>query len=172
MKDARGFTLIEMVIVIMVIGVLAAAVAPMALSSLRAYNATLTSLNTLDKLRYATDRLARELREVNYDGTRYAFTPPDPMSTTAPSFTKADGVTVSVGNTPPTVTLNYSTLSVTPAPSLTDQVKANGLLFAYFDKNGISTTSASTVRYVEISLTLTQGSQDYSQRTRVALRNR
>ena len=166
MKNARGFTLIEMVAVIIIIAILAAAVAPMALSSLRAYDATLNSITTLDKLRYATERLARELRAVNYNGTNFIIN----MSTSAPVFTKTDGVAVTVGNAVPTVTLAYSTIAATPTPVLTDQVSA--LSFAYYDQDGVSTASSSAVRYVEISLTLAQGAQLYSQRTRVALRNR
>ena len=166
MKSARGFTLIEMVAVIIIIGGLAAAVAPMALSSLRAYDATLNSITTLDKLRYATERLARELRAVNYNGTNFVIN----MSTSAPVFTKTDGVVVTVGNAAPTVTLEYSTIAAAPAPVLTDQVSA--LSFAYFDQDGASTASSTAVRYVQVSLTLAQGAQLYSQRTRVALRNR
>ncbi len=183
MNDARGFTLIEMVLVIIIVGILAAAVAPMAFSSVRAYNATLNSLGTLDKLRYATERLVRELREVSYDrdNTKYVFAT---MSTTAPRFTKAVSasdpvaVEVTVGYVPPTapattaVTLAYSTPAVVPAPVLTDHVSA--LAFAYYMSDGITiTTDPVLVRYVEISLTLTPpGSLPYSQRTRVELKNR
>ena len=167
MKNTRGFTLIEMIAVFVIIGVLAAAVAPMALHALRAYDATLNSVRTLDKLRYATERLAREMRAVNHNGTSFDFTS---MSTTAPVFTKTDGTTVRIGTTitPPAVTLGYST---TLTPTLTDQLST--LAFAYFEQNGTtSTTSTTNVRYVEIALTLSLGTQTYVQRTRVALRDR
>lgn len=167
MGDSRGFSLIEMVIVIIVLGIMAAVAAPIALTGLNAYNAMHDSVATNDKLRYATERLARELREVKFEEPIYSFSS---MSTTAPVFTKADDVTVTIGNSPPNVTLAYSTPTVSPAPVLTDQVSS--LAFAYFDESGNSTTSTTAVRFVEVSLTLTQGAQSYSERTRVQLRNR
>ncbi len=56
---------------------------------------------------------------------------------------------------------------------LTDQLGSSaGLAFAYFATDGLLAASTTAVRYVEISLTLTQGSQPYNQRTRVELKNR
>ena len=60
----RGFTLIEWVISLIVIGILAMVGLPILSSSTRAYSATQEGLSTLSKLRYATERLAREVREV------------------------------------------------------------------------------------------------------------
>lgn len=185
MKYVRGFTLIELIIVISVIGIMASALAPIMQSSLRAYDNTLNDLIVLDKLRYATERLAREIREVKDNdttaNTNFAFTS---MSTSAPVFTRdyntcADSTcntittvtrTVTVGNAGSTVTLAYSDMSGTGAQVLTDQVSS--LAFAYFDKDGVSTASTVDVRYVQISLTLNQNGNDYTQRTRVELRNR
>lgn len=64
MPTTKGYTLIEMIMVLIVVGIMAAALAPLALSSLRAYEETLADVVVLDKLRYATERLAREIREV------------------------------------------------------------------------------------------------------------
>lgn len=102
---------------------------------------------------------------MNYNGTNFVIN----MDASAPVFTKTDGVEVTVGNSAPSVTLGY-TGSAAGAQMLIDQMSA--LSFAYFDQSGASTASNITVRYVQISLTLTLGSQTYSQRTRVALRDR
>jgi prepilin-type N-terminal cleavage/methylation domain-containing protein len=164
--SSRGFSLIEMVAAIVVLGILVAAAAPMLVNGLRAYDATSASLVTLGKLRYATERLARELREVDHTGANYSLN----MSLINPQFTKADGVTVTVNQALPNVTLAYSAPPVAPAPLLVDQVSALG--FAYFDQDNNATASNVNVRYVQITLSLTQGAGTYTQRTRVALRNK
>jgi MSHA biogenesis protein MshO len=165
----NGFTLIELVIAIVVIGIIAAAVTPVMVKSMDAYNATLNVAITLDKLRYASERIAREIREATV-GTLN-------MNTAAPQFTRDDYAgsintvrSVAIARSGEIVNLSYNTPSVTPPPVLTDQSTA--LSFAYYDVDGVITTAAAAVRYVEINLTLTANGQPYSQRTRVALRNR
>jgi hypothetical protein len=159
--------MIELIIVIVILGIMAAVASPIAMNSMKAYYDVQDDVVALDKVRYATERLARELREVNYNGTTYSFTS---LSTSAPTFTKSDGTIVTITNSSGTVTLNYSSPSVSPAPTLVDQV--NTLTFAYYDQNGGSSPTTATVRYVEVSLTVRpSNNQDYSERTRVQLRN-
>ncbi len=164
-----GFTMIEMVMVIVILGILAGLTAPIFSQGLTAARLTTENLNTLTKLRYTTERLAREIRQINYTGATYDITT---MSATTLAFTKADptstGVTVSAsGNN---LTLAYSAPAISAI--LTDEVNGFGLI--YYDASGAVTASAANVAFVEISLTLqnptTGGS--YSQRTRVALRDK
>jgi MSHA biogenesis protein MshO len=180
MRYARGFTLVELVLVAIIASVMAAVTAPVVLSSLRAYDTTLGDVIVLDKLRYATERLAREIREVNYNAVSktFGFTNSLSAAPNSPVFTRgyydSSGVvtsrTVTVGNAGGgTVTIAYSDLSATGAQVLTDEVSS--LTFAYYDKNGASTTSTTNVRYVEISLALSHNGNAYSQRTRVELKN-
>ena len=167
-----GFTLIEMVFAMVITGVLAAAAAPAAINAFKEYESARAERETLDKLRYALERMAREIRETKYvSGTGYSIN----MSSTAPAFTK-NGPTY--GTTDPTVTISqsgslvqmaYSSSTLATAPTLTDQL--NSLSFAYYTSAGVSTASASDVKYVEIDLSLANGTRIYAERTRVGLRN-
>lgn len=164
----RGFTLIEMVMVIVVLGILAGLTAPIFSQGLTAARLTTENLNTLAKLRYATERLAREIRQVNHNGASYDVST---MSATSLVFTKADttSTTVSVISAGGNVTLAYSSPAVSGV--LTDEVSSFG--FAYYDSNGVTTASTTDLAFVEISLTLQNATTGgtYSQRTRIALRD-
>jgi len=166
----RGFTLIEMVMVIVIIGILAAFSTPFLLGTFEAFETNQTNLVTLTKMRYATERMAREIREVRFAGGVYAIV----MGATSLQFTKNDtaGTVVTITSAPPLVTLQYSAPAMNA--TLTDQVVANGLQFLYFDinNNSVGVTTAN-VAYVDIDLTLTDpNSGAMQQRPRVALRNR
>lgn len=153
--------------VIIVLSVLAALTAPMMLQGMQAYEGTHKSLRTLDKLRYATERLAREIRETNLAAGAFVIS----MATAPPlTFTKTDGVLVTVSAAGSDLNLGYSSPVV--GDVLTDEYSS--LAFAYFDANGATATAATEVRYVEVTLTLTNpaNGQNYSQRTRIALRDR
>jgi MSHA biogenesis protein MshO len=181
MRRSSGFTLIELIATIVVLGIIAAAGAPVLVRSIQAYNSTLNSVTTLDKVRYATDRLAREIRESTYSAGTSSLN----MSTTAPSFTKVDylisGTTITSTTYTVLISSSGSNVNIAYTPSggttttavLTDQLSstAGSLQFAYYDQTGATTTLATAVHYVEIRLTLAGNGQDYSARTRVALRN-
>jgi MSHA biogenesis protein MshO len=178
-----GFTLIEFIMTIIIIGIVAATCVPIVVNGLKAYNDTLYTAAALDKLRYATERIAREVRESTAGSLN--------MSTTAPSFTRTDYMgaltsgtntcgatctlrTVSITRNTSTgiVTLSYSTPSVSPTPTLMDGMSSsNPLTFAYFDSTNTATTVAGSVKYVVITVGVTVNGQEYTQRTRVALRN-
>jgi prepilin-type N-terminal cleavage/methylation domain-containing protein len=168
MRSVQGHSLIEFVIVLIVIGIVAAAASPVVATAMKAYNNVQDDTVALDKVRYVTERLAREIREVQYSSSTYTFTT---MSSTQPVFTKADGTVVTIGgnsgSTPRTITLGYSSPAVTS--KLVDNVTS--LSFAYYDSSNATTASAAFLKYVQITLTLTVNGLTYTERTRVQLRN-
>ena len=164
----RGFTLIEMVMVIVILGILAGLTAPIFSQGLTAARLTTENLNTMAKLRYATERLAREVRQVDYNAGAYAVST---MSVISLVFTKADtaSTTVSITSGGGNVVLAYSSPAVSAV--LTDEVSSFSLV--YYDANGAVTASSADLAFVEINLSLQNSTTgaSYSQRTRVALRD-
>jgi prepilin-type N-terminal cleavage/methylation domain-containing protein len=168
---AAGFSLIELIVSIVILGILAAATAPIFSSSLRAYVDSDMHLATLSKARYATERIARELREVQYvTGSGYAFTAP--LAATSMTFTKQDPVTlattrVTIAAAGTSLNLGYAPPGVT-AP-LTDELSA--VNFVYRDALGVAGATAATVASIDVTLTLSNRGVTHTQRVRVALRN-
>jgi prepilin-type N-terminal cleavage/methylation domain-containing protein len=167
MQKTRGFSLIELVITTVVIGIMAMALAPLLLSSLNAYDSTLGNVVALDKLRYATERLAREIRGVQYASStttpatdcgdnssttdHYCIFPKDPKN---PQFSKtylqfrrsytdtAGNVTwrtVTINATGSTLTLAYSDINSGAAQLLTDELSS--LSFSYLQQDGATTAT-------------------------------
>ena len=162
-----GFTLIEMIVAMVLMAIMAAQFAPVLSSSLQAYDETLENVIVLDKLRYATERLGREIRMVQYANSepnsgesyvaginacgdsaatnnRFCITA---MNATGITFrsNRGDGtyhmVTIGVTGTSPnqSVTLAYSDVAANAAQALTDQV--NSLALSYFQSDGTTTAT-------------------------------
>lgn len=176
MRRARGFTLIEMILAIMILGMLGAAAAMAISHGTRAALESQTRVDTLSKLRVATERLTREIRLMRRD----PVTPTDfdivSRSATALTFRRLDpnGSTVRTvsidGSTPGVVTLGYDSPAGTPV--LTNQVGAFALTYYRADGTTVSADNAD-LAFVEISLTLTDANGNaFAQRSRVGLRNR
>lgn len=164
----RGFTLMELIISILVLGILGATAAYGIQNGVIAFQTTQEALDSLGKLRYATERLTRELREVRrdpLDSSRYDIAT---LGTNSIEFIKQDGTEVTVAVNGATLTLEYD--SPTGTHILTDQLTSFSL--GYLDVDGNTTADAATVAFIELEIVLSDGSGSLPQRGRVALRSR
>ena len=147
--------------VIVLIGILAAVGAPMIANGMRLSIQTGADLETVSQLRYASERIARELREVEFSGGAYSIS----AGTNPLTFTKRDGTVV-------TITLTGSNLSV--AYGATSGILSNQVSVLTFTYSNVTTPVTTAPSFVDVSLSLanpTTGAS-YTQNTRVNLRNR
>ena len=202
-----GFTLIELVVVTVLIGILAMAATPPLINGLVARAQVQSDLDAMSRLRYATERIAREIRQVEYSSVTaplgYQFTLTNPSITASTnSYTGITNVQSSTGltftrwgpacttscTTSCTVAINFVSPNVTYTNTCGTSgttTMANNVSSLKFDYLGLdSSTGAATaptlagdatfyqdVRFVDITLTLTQDGAALSHRTRVQLRN-
>jgi prepilin-type N-terminal cleavage/methylation domain-containing protein len=169
---SKGFTLMELVATLIVLGLMTSFAVPYLSNGVRAYNDTATALQTVSKLRYASERMARELREIRNVGGAFDITTPVNAPGNNITFFKWDGVQltrVRISDTAPTLSLAYDTLASDADFTLTDELTS--VTFNYFQADGTQATGINNVVYIEFELILNNGNS-YSQRSRVALRNR
>jgi prepilin-type N-terminal cleavage/methylation domain-containing protein len=155
MKKQNGFTLIELAMVIVIIGIIAAMASSMISQGFEAY---FTGKNVMDadwQGRLALERMARDIREIRSAG--------DISTMTASQLTFVD----LSGNT---ITYQLSGTNL----MRNSQILANGIqsmTLSYFDANGSTTASASAVRYISISLNVTQNNTNITVATAVYARD-
>src|SRR3989442_4945829 len=162
----------------MIVGILAAFVAPVLTQSLSSYEMTSDNVQMLGNMRYAMERMARELRNMRRDPTNTANYDIGTMTATSLVFTKADGNQVTIDNTTLSseVKLGYSSPAATA--TLTDSVKASGFTLTYCRIDGTTcatssgaTVDKSNVAFVQVDMTLTStNTGDYTSSLRVDLR--
>lgn len=167
MRRVEGFSLVELVMVIVILGILAAFVAPVLFNAMRSYDRGQSAMLTQAKMRYAIERMSRELREVRRQTTDATFLDITAMGATSIAFFKTDGTQVVLSAAGNQLNLSYSTL----AGMLTDQLGSFSL--AYFQQNTSTVAAtAASISFVEIGMALSEGTNLFSARVRVDLRNR
>jgi prepilin-type N-terminal cleavage/methylation domain-containing protein len=166
MRRIEGFSLVELVLVIAILGILAVFVGPVLYNAIRAYDTVQTSGQTQAKVRYAVERMSREIREIRRRVTDVRALDIATMTTNTLTFVNTQGRTIVIARTGNTLTLSDTTLSGV----LTDQINAFSL--AYFQPNASTVAAnASSLGFVQISLAVSEGSAVFASRVRVDIRN-
>ena len=191
----HGFSLIELVVVMVLTSMLAVAAMQPVLRAIQARTTVTSNLSAIDGLRYATERMVRELRQVRYDaqGTGFQLLPLDAIAgTTSASaglcFSRAGGgagnswSSLSFRKTGTLATLDTVSYPgcVAVAPStLADKVSALRFDYWAYGSSGAPTALSLTdaafgtkLSYIDITLTVTpDNGSPVSHRSRVVLRN-
>jgi prepilin-type N-terminal cleavage/methylation domain-containing protein len=191
----QGFSLLELVIVIVLISILAVAATQPILTAFQARSMVATNFSIIDALRYATERIVRELRQTRYDaqGSGFLLMPLDPVSgssnaSTGLCFTRVGGNTgstyasIAVRSIGTLVTLDrvaYPGCAAASPQTLADRMAS--LRFDYWSYGSSGAPVALTLtdsqfgtRLALIDITLTASTSSgspVSYRSRVVLRN-
>jgi prepilin-type N-terminal cleavage/methylation domain-containing protein len=170
MRRLEGFSLVELVMVIVILGILAAFVGPVLFNAMRSYQRIQTGVETQAKMRYAIERMARELREIRRQATDATFLDIASITTASSiAFVKTDGTQVIINVVGNQVDLAYVTSTIV-AGMLTDQVGSFSLAYFQQDASTVAATAAS-ISFVEISMTLSEGTNLFPARMRVDVKN-
>ena len=166
MRRVEGLSLIELVMVIVILGILAAFIGPILYNAMRSYDSGQSAVLTQAKLRYAMERMARELREIRRQTTDATFADVTAMGATSIAFFKTDGTQVILAASGNQINLSYAAVT----GMLTDQLGAFSLAYFQQDAVTVAATSAS-IAFVQISLAVSEGTNLFSGRVRVDLKN-
>ncbi len=155
MKKQQGFTLLELVFVIALTSIIVVVASNIIAMGAQTY---LAAKNTVDadwQARLSLERMARDIRAVR------SVTSISTATATQLVFTDFDGTSISYSLSGTSLMRNSQILA--------DGVSS--LAFGYFDKNGVTTAVATLIRYVTITLNITQSNSNFSLNTAVYLRD-
>lgn len=143
MRKIFGFTMMEMVVVIVIISILAAASGRVINQGFSTYTSSKDMTLNTAQARMAMQRLSNDLRNI-----------PSPASITAIGsnqivFVDESGTTVTFVLTGTDLTRN-------------SQILANNVssfVLTYFDRNGDTTSTINNIRYIQMSMSVTQNNK-------------
>ena len=181
MRRVEGLSLVELVLVIVILGILVAFVGPVVYNALRSYAGIQVGAQTNAKVRYAMERISREMRDIRRQATNSAYLDIPGMSASSMAFFKTDGSRVVinvVGGT--VVNLEYvPPVGATLTGMLLDQVQSGSFALSYLPPNNAAaatigatpSTTTPPVSFVQLSMSLVDGTNTLPARLRVDLRN-
>jgi prepilin-type N-terminal cleavage/methylation domain-containing protein len=165
MKKNKGFTLVELMIVIVIIGIAASIIGFMLLGTIRAWTFKFNRNDILWDGRLALDRMTREIRTIR-------------NTTSVTTASSAQFRFIDAGNKDITYSMSSTNLNRTEngaANLLAENVSS--LAFTYYDTNGntiaVPTVSpaATNIRRVRINFTLTKNGENVYLRSEASTRN-
>lgn len=180
---AYGATLIELLVVIIISGILVVFIAPILAEAVDSYDRTSRNIEVLTKMRYAMERMAREIRTIRRD-------PLDPdsydiatalngMTANKFQFCRPDGTRVTIDNLSLSTAINIDyatgftstcTAATVTGQTLTDSVTSFSM--TYRTISGAVATGKTDVAFVDLALSITgTGTSTYSSTMRVDLKN-
>lgn len=161
---ARGFTLVEVILVMLLLGIIAAVGAQIMGAGLQTYVAARDSLSVDAQARLALERMTRELRAVR-SPSGLSLTPGNEVT-----FIDTDGTSI-----------RYCLAMVNGCPGTTagELMRNNqplaggvsGLAFTYSDRNGAPTADPEQVFYISVQFDVAQGAMSGTYRATVNPRN-
>ena len=168
----RGFTLFEVILVLVLMGIIISIGGSMILHAFKTNQDVRNAWDTLGKKRYATERLAREIREVRRDPTDLTAYDVTTWTTSTLTFDRYDGTAVTIAYTDADdkVEITYPSVSGS-AQLLSDQVTAFTLSYLQSNRSDAA-TSTSDMAYVVVEMTLSDDGVSYQDQVGVNLRNR
>jgi prepilin-type N-terminal cleavage/methylation domain-containing protein len=151
----KGFTLLELVFVLVILSIIAATGSYVVSTQFRSYFTQQDITDADWQTRLALERMTRDIQNIPATNT---------ISTAATSqliFTDANGSSVTYQLTGSNLMRNSQVLAR----------GINTLTFAYLGSNGVSTGTIANIRYISITLNVTQNNVNYTVRTTVVVKN-
>lgn len=191
----HGISLIELVVVMVLTSTLAVAAMQPILAAFKARAAVASNLSAIDGLRYATERIVRELRQTRYDaqGSGFLLLPLDPIAGSSNAsnslcFTRVGGTagsahaSIAVRRSGQLATLDrviYPGCSAASPQALAERI--GSLRFDYWSYGSGSTPVAlalndsqfgTKLAFIDITMSaISTSGSNVSYRSRVVLRN-
>jgi prepilin-type N-terminal cleavage/methylation domain-containing protein len=151
----KGFTLIEMVFVIIILSIISVIASRVMGTAFNSYFYNQNIVNANEQGRLAMERMVRDFHAVN--------SPSDITTATASTFAFND-----VNGNSVIYTLSGTQLRRNGV-ALADGI--NTLTFGYYDGTGAAAGTTAAIRYVDVTLNITQNSVNYTLKTTITALN-
>jgi prepilin-type N-terminal cleavage/methylation domain-containing protein len=146
---SKGFTLIELIMVIVLSSILASIGSYVLLAGFKAWFANQNVMAANNQARMALERMTRDIHAV---ASAASITTATASQFT---FTNIGGTSITYQRTGSQLMRNTQVLA--------DNISS--LSFSYLDRNAATTAVLANIRYISISLVISQGSAQYPMRT-------